>query len=105
MLRLLILIAIAIAARAWLLFSTPYVPVINGAYYLLQARSLLEKGAFGVPDLPLTFMMHAALAKLLGAMMEQNAAIVLAVKLAEATLPALAARRCNSRGRLRPCHR
>ena len=58
---------------------------------MVQARSLLEKGALGVPDLPLVFTLHAALAKLFGAMMEQSAAIVLAVKLTDATLPALAA--------------
>jgi len=90
---LLCLVAAAIAARAWLLFSTPLVPGMNGAYYLVQARSLLEHGRLGVPDLPLTFWLHASLARLLQLVsgMPQDAAIVWAVKLADATLPPLAA--------------
>lgn len=52
-----------IAARAWRLFSTPLVPGMNGAYYPIQARALLEKGALGIPDLPLTFALQAGLAK------------------------------------------
>jgi hypothetical protein len=42
LLWLLGILAAAVAARAWLLFSTPLVPGMNGAYYLVQARSLLE---------------------------------------------------------------
>jgi hypothetical protein len=86
---LLCLVAAAIAARAWLLFSTPLVPGMNGAYYLVQARSLLEHGRLGIPDLPLTFWLHASLARLLQLVsgMHQDAAIVWAVKLADATLP------------------
>ena len=87
------LVALAIAARAWLLFSTPLVPGMNGAYYLVQARSLLEHGHLGIPDLPLTFWLHAGLAKLLMILagLTQDNAIVWAVKLADATLPPLAA--------------
>jgi hypothetical protein len=82
-------IVAAIAARAWLLFSTALVPGMNGGYYLVQARALLEKGALGIPDLPLTFALHAALARALqwltGNGLETS--IVLAVKLADAVLP------------------
>jgi hypothetical protein len=38
----------AIAARAWLLFSMQYVPGVNGAYYLVQVRSLLERGTLSI---------------------------------------------------------
>lgn len=88
-----LLILAAIGARAWLLFSTPHMPGVNGAYYLVQARSLLEKGALGLPDMPLTFALHAALAKLISWFNGGNisAAIVLAVKLADAVLPPIAA--------------
>ncbi len=87
------LVALAIAARAWLLFSTPLVPGMNGAYYLVQARSLLEHGHLGIPDLPLTFWLHAGLAKLFQFVsgLPQDDAIVWAVKLADAALPPLAA--------------
>ena len=93
LLWLLGLVAAAIAARAWLLFSTPLVPGMNGAYYLVQARALLEHGHLGIPDLPFTFWLHAGLAKLfqLVSGLPQDEAIVWAVKLADATLPPLAA--------------
>lgn len=83
----------AVAARAWLLFRTPYVPGMNGGYYLVQARALLERGVLAFPDLPLTFHLHAALAwslaKLTG--MAQADAIMFAVKLCDAVLPPLVA--------------
>jgi hypothetical protein len=83
----------AVAARAWLLFRTPYVPGVNGAYYLVQARALLERGALAFPDLPLTFHLHAALAWSLAQLtgMAQADAILWAVKLCDAVLPPLVA--------------
>lgn len=56
------ILVISWLARAWLLWSTPYVPGVNGAYYLVQARALLERGRMGVPDFPLVFHLHAAVA-------------------------------------------
>ncbi len=83
----------AVAGRAWLLFGTPYVTGVNGAYYLIQARAILERGVLGIPDLPLTFYLQAGLAWLLAkvggiAMMD---AIMLAVKSCDAVLPVLVA--------------
>jgi hypothetical protein len=79
--------------RALLLFSTTLVPGINGAYYLVQARSLIERGKLGIPDLPLTFTVQAQLAKIVqwisGASLESS--IVFAVKCADAALPPLVA--------------
>lgn len=82
-----------ICARACLMFSTPFVPGMNGGYYLVQARALLEKGALGIPDLPLTFTLHAALAWLLNAVTGRGLepSILLAVKVADSILPPLAA--------------
>jgi len=83
----------AVAERAWLLFGTPLLPGINGAYYLVQTRALIEQGKLGLPDLPLTFWIDAALAKLIqlisGAPLES--CIVLAAKLEDSFLPALVA--------------
>ena len=86
-------IALAVLARAWLHFTTPYVPGVNGAYYLVQARSLIEHGVLGIPDMPLTFYLHAALASLLtwAAGLAQADAILWAVKLCDSVLPPLAA--------------
>ncbi len=87
------IIALAVVARAWLNFTTPYVPGINGGYYLVQARSLIEHGTLGIPDMPLTFYLHAALASLLSHVgsMAQTDAIVWAVKLGDSALPPLVA--------------
>ena len=87
------IIVAGVAMRAWLLFSTPWMPGINGAYYLVQARALLERGALGIPDMPLLFHLHAALAWLVSAVFAQppDAAIMLAVKCCDAVLPPLAA--------------
>ena len=57
-------LATAVAARSWLLWSTPLVPGMNGGYYLVQARALQEHGRLGIPDLPLTFILQATVAKL-----------------------------------------
>ncbi len=86
------IIVAGVAVRAWLLFSTPWMPGINGAYYLVQARALLERGALGIPDMPLVFHLHAALAWLISAVFAQppDAAIMLAVKCCDAVLPPLA---------------
>jgi hypothetical protein len=83
----------AVAARAWLLFRTPYIPGMNGGYYLVQARALMERGVLGFPDMPLTFHLHAALAWSLAKAtgMAQADAIVWAVKLCDAALPPLVA--------------
>ena len=76
-----------------MLFSTPMVPGMNGGYYLVQARALLEAGKLGIPDLPLTFTLQAAFAKVLqwltGHSLESS--ILLAVKIADAVLPTLVA--------------
>ena len=90
---LLWIMLLAVAGRAWLLFSTPYMPGVNGAYYLIQARAILERGVLGISDLPLTFYLEAGLAWLIAkaggmAMMD---AIMLAVKSCDAVLPVLVA--------------
>lgn len=87
------IIGTAIVARAWLLFRSPYVPGVNGAYYLVQTRALLERGGLGIPDLPLTFYVHAAVAWTLAQLfhMASTDAIVWAVKWSDAILPPLVA--------------
>ncbi|MEQ1853122.1 MAG: hypothetical protein ABMA01_16210 [Chthoniobacteraceae bacterium] len=87
------IIALAMMARAWLQFGTPWVPGMNGAYYFVQARALLDRGTLGIPDMPLLFHLDAALAWLFGRVSEASQAdrIVLAVKLCDSLLPPLAA--------------
>jgi hypothetical protein len=87
------IVAIAVAARVSFLFHTPYVPGVNGAYYLIQARALIERGVPGIPDLPLTFYLQAAVAWSLAAMggVPWADAIVWGVKLSDAVFPPLSA--------------
>lgn len=93
LLALAALCAAAFAARAWLQFGTPLAPGMNGAYYFVQARALLETGHLGIPDLPFAFWLHAGLARLVQAVSgaDQATAIVFAVKLVDATVPPLVA--------------
>ena len=88
----LIAILVAITCRGWLHFSTNLVPGMNGGYYLVQARSLLEKGTLGIPDLPLVFTLQACLAQVihLFSFLDLNHSIMLAVKVADSVLPSLA---------------
>jgi len=88
---LLFTLIIAAAARAMLLFSTDLMPGMNGAYYLVQARSLLEKGALAIPDLPFVFVLHAIAAQALQWLspLSQSEAVVWAVKVGDSLLPAL----------------
>lgn len=84
---------LAAGARGWLLFRTPLLPGMNGGYYLVQARSLLEQHKLGIPDLPLTFLLQAILAKLVQLVSNSSLenSILFAVKITDAILPALVA--------------
>lgn len=92
-LALTILILIGICCRAWILFCTPQMPGMNGAYSLVQTRSLLDRGILGLPDFPLAFMLQAALALLIQLVtgLERETAIVIAVKSCLAFFPPFAA--------------
>ncbi|MGB8170197.1 MAG: hypothetical protein WCF18_22025 [Chthoniobacteraceae bacterium] len=86
-------ILLGVALRAWLHFRSPLVPGINGAYYLIQARALIEKGTLGIPDLPLTFYLHATVARVFAWISTApiESAIVISVKVLDSVLPPLAA--------------
>ncbi|XHR28210.1 MAG: hypothetical protein ACFUZC_20065 [Chthoniobacteraceae bacterium] len=85
------LVTLVAAVRASILFATPLVPGMNGAYYLVQARSVLARGTLGIPDLPLTFYLQAAVAWLVRTLSgwQPEPSILLAVKLSDALFPAL----------------
>lgn len=86
-------IGIAVTCRAFLHVSTPYAPGMNGAYYLVQARAILEHGSLGIPDLPLTFHLHALLAWLIQHLspLGQSDAILWSVRFCDSVLPPLTA--------------
>ena len=66
------------------LTNTELLPGLDGAYYWVQVRSLLEDHSLAFPDLPLVFWVQAGLAKIFGS-------VTLAVRLSDAILPALSA--------------
>lgn len=91
---MLVLIVVAGAcARCWMVFSAEQMPGVNGAYGLVQARSLIEKGTLGLPDFPLAFALYAGVAWLIQhvAGLGVDAAVAWAVKLCVTLLPPLAA--------------
>ncbi len=55
-------IIVASAVRLHTNFSTKFIPGNNGAYYLVQARSLLENGRLQFVEFPLLFWLEAGLA-------------------------------------------
>lgn len=56
---------IGVAMRAWVHFSHALPGGMDAGYYPLQARTLLEQGRLMYNDLPLIFVLDAALARLL----------------------------------------
>jgi hypothetical protein len=51
--------------RLFFNYITALIPGINGGYYPLQVRALLETGRLAFPDMPLYFYLNAACVKLL----------------------------------------
>jgi len=82
---------LGIAARAFIHFGTPLEPRVNGPYYLVQVRSILESGHLAVPDLPLIFWIQAAVASVIQVFtaFEQEKAIIFACKLLDSVAPVL----------------
>jgi hypothetical protein len=83
----------AIAVRASVQFGTRLMPGMNGAYYLVQARAVIEKGHLAEHDMPLIFWLQAGLARLVQALsiLTLDSSIMLASKLFDSIVPALAA--------------
>jgi len=88
-----LVVLVASILRGSLLFGTPLMPGMNGAYYLVQARAVIVRGALGLPDLPLIFYVQASLARAVRWFfgLDPDSCIILAVKLTDAILPTLAA--------------
>lgn len=86
-----IIIIAAMLIRAKVMFGTSLVPGMNGAYYLVQVRSIIEKGVLGEPDMPLVFYLQAGFAlliKLFSRLSLENS-IFLAIKLFDVLIPPL----------------
>ena len=88
-----LIVMAGVIARGWLLFSTPLMPGVNGAYYLVQSRSVIEHLKLGIPDLPLVFCVQALLATVIRSCsgMSLDSSVILAVKFEDAVFPAMVA--------------
>ncbi|MEI6244176.1 MAG: hypothetical protein WCQ64_03935 [Acidobacteriota bacterium] len=88
-----VIVGVGVCARGWIVFSAEQMPGVNGAYSLVQTRSLIEKGTLGLPDFPLTFVLQAGVAWLLHhiARLGMDVSVAVAVKLCVSLLPPLAA--------------
>jgi hypothetical protein len=69
--------------------TTELVPGINGAYYPLQVRSILEGSGLAISDFPLLFYFDAGIALLFSFFSPTDTAIVLATRLVDLVLPLL----------------
>lgn len=55
----------AMAYRLFLHYQTDLIPGINGGYYLVQLRAILETGQLGFEDMPLYFYLSAGIVHLI----------------------------------------
>lgn len=81
------------ALRASLNFATPIAPSMDAAYYPMQAWWLIEHGRLMYQDMPLLFLVHAVLGKMLAAIsgMPLDESIMLASRLVDCIVPPLIA--------------
>ncbi len=91
LLPLLVLIVLAGILRARLNFSSEMIPGINGGYYPLLVRNLLEYGAIRYPDTPFVYWLEAIFSLVIrlfsGMTLDQS--ILLASRLADSFIPPL----------------
>jgi hypothetical protein len=88
-----VVVLAAIAVRASVQFGTKLMPGMNGAYYLVQVRAVIEKGHLAEHDMPLIFWLQAGLARIVQALstLTLDSSIMLLSKLFDSIVPALAA--------------
>ncbi|MBT3243137.1 MAG: hypothetical protein HN352_08300 [Bacteroidetes bacterium] len=78
--------------RLKLNFSSPLLPGVNGGYYPVQVRSLLESGHLAIEDLPLVFWFEAGLAWFIDLFNStRHSGIIVASKIIDSILPPLTA--------------
>lgn len=88
-----LIIGLAAFIRGRINFAGPLMPGVNGPYYPVQVRSILETGRLGFPDFPLVFYLEALVARLLFALRlgSFSDCIMWASKGFDAVFPTLAA--------------
>lgn len=83
--------AISVVLRYIANFHTEMVPGVDGMYYPLQVRCLLERGTLGFSDMPLIFYIEAFVAKilLLVGFFPYEKSIIVSCKLVNVIFPSL----------------
>lgn len=77
------------ALRSGIIFSRDILLGINGAYYPVQVRAILQTGLPGLPDFPLLFYIQAGLGAIFSLFAPSDTAIVAAVRTTDIFLPVL----------------
>lgn len=80
--------AIAFLTKLFIEFQTSLIPGINGGYYPIQIRSIIESGTMAISDVPIVFYFNAFIVKLLSFFVsngEINSLIINVVKIVGAT--------------------
>jgi len=87
-----IVMLLAIIIRMRLDFGQELIPGINGGYYPLLSRNLLEYGSIRYPDAPLVHWLTAGLSWLIGVItgLSRDQASILSVRLLDSLIPPLA---------------
>ncbi len=80
-------LVVGFVARSLVTLVPPLAVGDDGAYYLVQARAILRRGALAIPDFPLLFYVQGGVARLLSLVMEQRAAIIAAVRATDTFFP------------------
>lgn len=71
-------------------FSSPLMPGTNGAYYLIQAKSVIQTGSLAFADTPLVFWLEGGLAWLVNLFVNNiDVSVTFSVKLLDSLLPVL----------------
>lgn len=87
---ILVITLLAVFFRARLILPGPLLPGINGGYYPVMVRELLNHGSLPFPDHPLTFWIEAALAKILDLFISNSdSSIIWSGKITDVLIPAL----------------
>ena len=76
---------VLIALRLFYNFSTDLIPGVNGGYYPLQVRLIIETASLGFSDMPLYFYFNAAIVWFVSSIttIEINTIIINTVKIVE----------------------
>ena len=77
--------AAMVILRIYYNFSTQLIPGINGGYYPVQVKQIIENGRLGFPDMPLYFYLASVLSKVISFFTEyeMDNAIIIALKVIE----------------------